>query len=350
SCSQNAQINIVNPLSDSHWDQLVSPHSDFTFFHSSAWLRVISNTYGHKCFAFQYYSEGELKALVPLLEVNSPFTGRRGVCLPFTDFCHPLFFGACNRPRIFENLCAFARERGWNHIEFRGKGLTSDATALPSKTFYGHSLDLQGGVEHLFAKFKSSVRRAIRRAEERKVDVQFGQSEKAMRQFYGLHLQTRRRHGLPPQPFGFFQNIHDEILRRGSGFVCLASSGSKPIAGAVFFHMGKNATFKFGASDPQYQDYRSNNLVMWRSIEHLVHNGFENLHLGRTSQSNEGLRRFKLSWATVEEPLEYFRFNLRTSAWTVSQDRVSGMHNAIFSRLPLALNRIVGTILYPHLD
>ena len=44
---------------------------------------------------------------------------------------------------------------------------------------------------------------------------------------------------------------------------------------------------------------------------------------------NEGLRRFKLGWGAVEEPIEYFRFDMRNNDWTASRDRTSGFHNGL---------------------
>ena len=64
-----------------------------------------------------------------------------------------------------------------------------------------------------------------------------------MRDFYRLHARTRRRHGLPPQPFSFFSNIHSEVIKPGLGFVVLAKNASKVVAGAVFFYT---------ATRPQY--------------------------------------------------------------------------------------------------
>jgi len=140
------------------------------------------------------------------------------------------------------------------------------------------------------------------------------------------------------------------MIEPGWGFIVLAQHHSKSIAAAVFLHTQRNAVFKFGASDERYQDLRPNDLVMWSAIRHLVQNDLETLHLGRTSRHNEGLRRFKLAWGATEKPLEYFRFDMRTNDWTVSRDRTAGFHNALFARLPLILNRVIGRIVYPHLD
>ena len=161
---------------------------------------------------------------------------------------------------------------------------------------------------------------------------------------------TRRRHGLPPQPFAFFRNIHREVIEPGWGFIVLAKSASKAVAGAVFFCTATNAVFKFGASEERYWPLRPNNLVMWRAIQELTRRDIAMLHLGRTTRGDEGLRRFKLGWGAVEEPINYFRFDLRSNRWTTTTDKASRTHNAIFSRLPLAINRLIGAAIYPHLD
>ena len=105
----------------------------------------------------------------------------------------------------------------------------------------------------------------------------------------------------------FFLNIYEHIINRGLGFIVLAQHGPRPIAAAIFFRFGRNALYKYGASDKRFQALRANNLVMWEGIQFLARNGAEKLHFGRTEQENEGLRRFKLSWNTQEETIDYFR-------------------------------------------
>jgi Acetyltransferase (GNAT) domain len=343
------EIRIVDPTSDPNWDRLASSHPGFTLFHSAAWMRVLCKAYGHKPVAFCCSRRGQPRALLPLVEVASRFTGTRGVGLPFTDFCTPLFFRGCDPSVILENLCAFAQIRGWKWFEIRA-GVAINLPPQPSLTLHVHWLDLRGGADALFANFSASVRRAIRKAEQSDLTVDLSTSEAALREFYRLHVSTRRRHGLPPQPFTFFRNIHREIIEPGWGFIVLAKSASKAVAGAVFFCTATNAIFKFGASEERYWSLRANNLVMWRAIQELARREIAILHLGRTARGDEGLRRFKLGWGAVEEPINYFRFDLRSNRWTTTTDKASRMRKAIFSRLPLAINRLIGTAIYPHLN
>ena len=111
-----------------------------------------------------------------------------------------------------------------------------------------------------------------------------------MSQFYKLHRRTRRRHGAPPQPFRFFDNIYRHLIEVGSGFITLASRDGKAVAGAVYLTHGKNAVYKFGASDERYNQYRANNLVMWEAIKYLCEDRCEKPAF---RQDFTGQRRFE---------------------------------------------------------
>jgi hypothetical protein len=347
--SESLQMRIVDPVHKPAWDHVVALHRDASCFHTSAWAKVLHQTYNHKPFYLQFSGGRRLAALIPLMEVRSPFTGHRGVCLPFSDACEPLVFDPEVIGLVRDRLIRFAGERCWKHVEIRsGKSfpLSSSSTAK----FYGHRLDLRGGVEELISRFASPVRRAIRKAERSGVSAAVVRNRQAIADFYRLHVETRRRHGLPPQSISFFLNIYEHIIKPGLGFVVLAERRSRPIAAAIFFRFGKNALYKYGASEKKFQELRANNLVMWQGIQFLARNGAEELHFGRTDCQNDGLRRFKLSWDTEEEIIEYFRVDPSGRTCLVSARSNFGFHKNVFGRLPLVLNRLAGSMIYPHLD
>ena len=329
---------------------MISAHPDASFFHGAAWARVLNRTYGHQPLYACCGDARQPLALLPLMEVNSAWTGRRGVCLPFTDVCGPLVFDrAAALPAITGTLQALARERRWRHFEVRGPGAVP-AGAAPSTAFYGHTLDLRGGPESLFAGFAGAVRRAIRKAERSGLRARVAHTREAVGEFYRLHVLTRRRHGVPPQPIAFFFRIWEEVIRPGLGFVSLSLSRARTVAAAVYFCRAGRAVYKFGASDEAFQEHRPNNLSMWEGIRFLCGLGARSLHFGRTSLHHEGLRRFKLAWGATEEKMEYFQFDSKSASWAVARDKTAGFHTAVFRRLPSTLNRLAGTLLYPHLD
>ncbi len=342
-------MRVVDPLREADWDAVVSSHHDGACFHTTSWAKVLHQTYKHQPFYLQFFYRRRLAALIPLMEIRSPFTGRRGVCLPFSDSCEPLIFERNMTNEIRDRLLAFARERQWHHLEIRG-GKSFHLGVAAASRFYGHTLDLAGDSSLMFSRFASPVRRAIRKAERSEVTAVVIPNRHAMGEFYRLHVETRRRHGLPPQPSSFFFNIYEQIVKHGLGFTVLARRGSRTIAAAIFFHFGRNGLYKYGASDKRFQEFRANNLVMWRAIQFLSCQGAKKLHFGRTDCENSGLRRFKLSWDTEEETIDYFRVDPSGQQLPASGCADSGFHKRIFGRLPLMFNRLAGSMIYPHLD
>src|SRR5206468_5936890 len=161
---QSLRMRVVDPLHEPAWDHVTALHRDAGCFHTTAWARVLHQTYKHRPFYLQFLHGRTLAALVPLMEVRSPFTGRRGVCLPFSDACEPLIFDPDATTLVADQLVRFARGRRWRYLEIRGvKSLR--LAASPVAQFYGHTLDLLSGTEELITSFSSPVRRAIRKAE-----------------------------------------------------------------------------------------------------------------------------------------------------------------------------------------
>lgn len=390
-------ITTVNPLGDEQWDARIDGFAGNSFFHGTPWLRVLHDCYAFSpCYILSTDTTGSC-AVLPMMEVDSWLTGKRGVSLPFTDECAPL---GGHESELFEAAVALGRERRWKRIELRSdriahgihgehgsiscrsllagdtsreksaasrvpqRAAINDCVASgktgidciesakldvqPSVTFYGHRLQLQPNTAELFANCDSSTRRAVRKAEQTGVQIEFSRSLEAVRTFYALLQKTRQRHGAPPQPFGFFRKLHQHAIEPGHGWVVLARLAGVPIAGAVFLHSKRDAIYKYGASDESYQHARGNNLVMWRAIEWYAQNSFNSLDFGRTSLGNDGLRRFKLGWGTAERMVHYFQYNLRTNRFDISRDAAAGWQTHVFRRLPRWASQLIGTALYKH--
>ena len=342
-------IEQLNPIADQTWDDLVTIYQEHSIFHRSAWARVLTQSYGHRPFYLKISLDGVDAALVPLMEVDSCLTGRRGVSLPFSDFTGPLWTDATQASLVYGAVLNFATERRWKYLEIRG-GTTPPARAKPFLAYNTHQLDLRQNLESIERRFDPSVRRAIRKAERSGMVVTVERSLTAMKEFYDLHGRTRRRHGLPPQPFAFFQAIARNLMECGLGEIVLAKLGKVPVAGAVFLRSGGRVIYKYGASDSDHWPLRPNHLVMWHAIKHFADMGCKELHFGRTSQNDEGLSRFKRSWGCDSSALPYFRRKLCNDQWDDASHPRSESHPLIFGHLPMSLNRLAGRLIYPHLD
>jgi lipid II:glycine glycyltransferase (peptidoglycan interpeptide bridge formation enzyme) len=181
------------------------------------------------------------------------------------------------------------------------------------------------------------------------VEVKISDSLDSVKDFYRLNCVTRKRHGLPPQPFYFFENIYNHIISQNKGIVGLASYQKNIIAGAIYFHFGEKAVYKYGAWDRTHQQLRPNNLIMWRAIEWYARNGYRYLSFGRTELEDQGLIQFKSGWGTTEEQINYYRYDLKKGSFVSGSSKVTGFHNKIFRNIPIPILKKVGSILYKHI-
>jgi Acetyltransferase (GNAT) domain len=342
------ELRIVNPLDIPDWDELILAFPECSVFHSSGWVRVLSKAYDYQPIYFGLFDGDRLLALLPIMEVNSFLTGKRGVSLPFADRCEPLI----SDPDQFDALLAYVKEYGkktrWKYLELRG-GTTFLPGAEPSASYFGHTLDLRIGEGHLFSGLRDSTRRNIKKAVKEGVEIVISDTLEAVSSFYALNRTTRKHHGLPPQPFSFFRAIHEYLLSKEQGFVVVASYQGKSVAAAIFFHLGRKALYKYGASSLENQSVRANNLVMWKAIEHLSKDGFESLSFGRTDMDHDGLRQFKNGWGPEEYSINYFRHDLRQNKFVEEQRRVHSCSKAIFGRLPIPVLNLIGSLAYRHM-
>ncbi len=319
------------------------------FFHTSCWAEVLKKTYGYRPVYVISEEDGHVKALMPLMEVRSLLTGSKGVSLPFTDICDLLCAGKDIFDRVVSFVKEYGKERKWKYIEWRG-GDSFFGDAGSCAEFFGHTLDLTRSEQEIFASFRESNRRNINKAARDGVKAAIDNSMCGIGIYYRLHCNTRRMHGLPPQPFSFFKKIQELVINQGNGITMLAWSGSTPVAGAIFFHFAGKAVYKYGASERIYQHLRPNNLLMWEAVRYYSEKGLKSLDFGRTETENQGLLQFKRGWGTTENTIRYFRYDLRKEAFAGNmKSRLHGRHNAIFRHTPIPLLKLAGSILYRHI-
>lgn len=337
-------IDILNPLEVAGWDGMILDFPGCTPFHSAAWARLLTESYGYMPQYVAVKTGARFLAVLPLMEIRSFLTGRRGVSLPFSDRCSILSHNSVHLGAIIDAAMSMGKRRRWSYLDLRGLELPQK----PFRRFYFHQLDLRPGHQKLFSRLKSSHKRNIKKAANEGVTSAFFRSLASVRSFYHLNCMTRRKHGLPPQPFRFFRKLHEHVISRGMGLVALAMYRGMPIAGGIFLNLGKMAVYKFGASDPAWLHLRPNNLVMWESIQWYARNDFESLDFGRTDMGHDGLLRFKEGWGSRRTILRYHRFDMATSGF-VSSNKPSGKSLRLMEKIPLSVLRLIGRALYRHI-
>jgi len=342
------KLQIINPIEYRDWDSLLIRSNDHSFFHSTAWARVLKESYRYKPIYFVLFEKDQLTLLMPFMEVNSLLTGKRGVSLPFTDQCKAYDPEKRLLPEAAHVAIDYAMKARWQYLEWRDSEYFPKEVS-PSEIYYAHDLDLVKTEQELLSSLRDSNRRNIKKAIREGVVTKISQSLDSVRSFYRLNCLTRKRHGLPPQPFAFFKNIFDYIISQDFGIVVSALHSGEVIAASVFFHFGTSAIYKYGASDITRQNLRPNNLVMWEAIKWYRNKGFKMMSLGRTDPEDQGLLQYKRMWGATESPVNYYRYNLDKKAFVKKRTGSDSFYTRLFSRTPNIILRLLGRLLYRHM-
>jgi hypothetical protein len=268
--------------------------------------------------------------------------------LPFTDCCPALGTdGAVGV--VAAAACEAAGEAGVASVEVRDV-LPDGLGVAPAAEAVRHRLSLVPGPESLLRGVDPAHRRNIKRAVARGVDVHRAGSD-GLAVFYRLHLLTRRRLGVPVQPWRFFALLGRHMLDEGLGFVLTAQAQGRPVASAVFLAWNGTLIYKFGASDPRYWECRPNNALFWRAIEAGCALGCHTLDFGRSDIGDTGLRRFKRGWGAVEEPLRYTALATAggvRSGHMLRRGHLERVMAPVIRRSPLWVCRTLGGLLYRY--
>jgi hypothetical protein len=77
------KIDVINPITYPQWNKKIAALQGASVFHTSNWANVLSSTYGYIPKYFCTLIDGKVSNLIPIMEISSPVTGKRGVSLPF---------------------------------------------------------------------------------------------------------------------------------------------------------------------------------------------------------------------------------------------------------------------------
>ena len=341
----------IDPIQDPRWEEFVQRHPESSLFHSRRWLQSLNRTYGYEPVAYTTAPRpARITAGILCCRVRSIFMGSRLVSVPFADHCQPLESTPGELLGILPELKQLVRSEPFRYFELRCCSselfnLAQDEDLSSSSTFAHHVLDLSSDLRTLFDRFHHScVQRKIRRAERERVVHEEGNSDKAIRQFYALLIQTRQRHGLPPQPLTWFLNLRDawgEALK-----LSLAVQSGRPIASIITILHKQCLTYKYGCSDARFHKSGAMPFLFWESIQDAKRRGATKFDLGRSDLDNPGLIAFKEHLGAERSRLTYYCYP--ASATNRRALGATEFASQFCRYLPAPLLRVAGNLLYRH--
>lgn len=342
----------LDPIQDPRWKALLQRHPNASVFHTVEWLEALRRTYGYRPMVFTTSAPtAELTNGLVFCGIRSWLTGKRLVSLPFSDHCDALVSKSGDLGQLLDALLRHLVREGWGRVEIRPRNSDAldlrDAEFQLGKSYYFHQLDLQRDSDAIFRNFqKDSIQRKIRRAEREGLIYEEGRSEASLKRFYYLMLLTRRRHRLPPQPFGWFRNLTEcmgESLK-----IRLASKDGQPVAAILTLSYKNTMLYKYGCSDARYHSHGGMPFLLWKAIREAKANRANAFDLGRSDLDNSSLVTFKERLGADGSRLTYLVYPAGPARRPHTDWQIQ-VAKRVFALMPNRVLATTGKLLYRHI-
>jgi hypothetical protein len=338
------------------WDDFVQAHPWGTVYHLTAWRRVLQKAFPHiegRFLLLRSSADGRLLGGLPLYTVKSWLLGNRLVSIPFASFCDPLVPDSGLLARLVDEAWRFAGLRKLSSLEirlFRAGTLAEEAGLAPALYSRHHFTDLKKPVEKLWDSFsKTSVKQQVQRAEKAGIQISSGPDDEALAVFAHMLSDNRQRHSLPNLPFRFFEAMKRELGPDRLSCWLARDQNGKPLAGLIGWRLGDRFAVEYAGDFVEARDVGANQLLYWCVMQAARSIGCGSFSFGRTGLDNEGLRRYKLHWGTIEEDLSMILLP-KAHAEVIEQEPLSyRLAKGLIAHSPRALFKLIGEFCYRHL-
>ncbi|MBW1929150.1 MAG: GNAT family N-acetyltransferase [Deltaproteobacteria bacterium] len=356
--TSNLHVELIDPLTDPRWDRFVEEHPYGWICHLSGWKRFLEDTFSHirgHYFVLVNESSNNIQAALPVYEVRSWLTGNRLVSIPFATLCDPLVSTSEELDSLIREVLSLYQSKKFSHLEIRAlssPSLFTNNDFVAIKFYKHHFILLDRDPEKLKKTFhRTCVRQRINRALKSELTLRMGKAETDLEEFYKLHLLTRKRRALPPQPYRFFKNLWGTFHSDGKVSLLLAQKDDRILAALILFKFKNRVSVEYAASDESFVKISPNHFLFWEAIKIAYQDGFQIFDFGRTSPTNESLMDFKRRWGTQVIDLPQFIYP-KAAAGEIEASEESWkfrLITRICDRAPDSFQRIIGNFCYRHL-
>jgi FemAB-related protein (PEP-CTERM system-associated) len=322
------------------WDAFVRACPAATFFHLSAWQRIMEEEFRHRSFFLFAECAGDIVGVLPLAQVRSRLFGHALTSLPFCAY-GGVAGDAQAVPALEAEAEALARQLGVDYLELRN--LAPQHADWPRQGLYAtFRKDLLTEVEaNMLAiprKQRAMVRKGIANGLASRLDAEVDT-------FFELYSDNVLRHGTPALPRRFFARLKAEF---GEDCEVLTVTGRDglPLSSVLSFYFRDEVLPYYAGDALAARGLAANDFKYWELMRRACERGIARFDFGR-SKAGTGQHAFKKNWGFTPQPLSYeYRLYKRDS---VPQNNPMNPRFRLFIALWRRLPRAVANALGPHI-
>jgi len=290
----------MSVVSEAQWDAFVDAHPDATFFHKSAWRHVAPEVFGHRAhYLTDTDAAGEIRAVLPLIEVKSALFGHSLISTAFTVGGGPLATSEAARAAVVEQAAALGRDLGVDYVELRDTPHELSGWAARDDLYATFEGPIAAGEEDNLTQIPRKQRAVVRKSFANGFTTTI---DSGAENFFGLYAGTMLKHGTPALPRKYF-----DALKRTFGDACevlTVHHEGRPISSVLSFYFRGRVMPYYTGSHVKARVNGSNDMMYWSVMRRAVELGCTHFDFGR-SKVGTGPYNFKRNWGFEPRPITH---------------------------------------------
>ncbi len=330
----------------SAWDDFVhrSPHGLPT--HLSIWKDILSSVYQYPCY-FLLVREGlDIKGVLPLFQINSPFTGHSLQSMPG---------GACAASEeaakmLIDAADSLAMDLHVNFLLLRDSRFDWASAGLEAlEAHRGVVLELSENPEEIWMKLPKDVRYHIRHG-KKQGGVKIIIDSSRTNDFHQIFSLIMKNLGTPIFAKDFLQRIVGYMPE--SYQIALVFYYEKIIGGFFNFVMNRSIYGMWGGVLHGYKNIKATHQAYWAMIEEACQSGLTIFDMGRSPYPSSQYE-FKEQWGDWTYPIfqlyKVYRGSSPRTFGVINSNHINSFVQWSWKHLPLKITQTLGPVIRRHI-
>ena len=339
--SDGLKVRPVEAGDHARWDTFVMRCPEATFFHRVGWKTLMEQGLGHRTHYLLAEENGEIRGVLPLVEMRHFLFGHALSSLPFCVYGGIAADTPEAREQLDQAAQALAGRLSVDHLEYRH--VTARHPDWPTKDLYVTfrkpiDPDVEQNMKAIPRKQRAMVRSGIKQG-------LVSQADTGVDRFFSLFADNMLRHGTPALPKRYFALLR-EVFGKDCDVLIITTAQGEPVSGVMSFYFRDEVLPYYAGDTVQARELAANDFKYWELMRRSCEQGYRLFDYGRSKQGT-GSFSFKKNWGFEPAPLHY-EYQLHKAQSVPDQNPLSPKYQLFIKawrRLPLSVANFLG----PHI-